>query len=87
MMRTMTLKQLAQRCTVQAPAHDVSFAAVNTDSRTLKRGELFVALRGDQFDGHDFLPRIAAQGACAAVVERLNREVALPQNTGCVAPT
>ncbi len=34
---------------------DVSFSAVSTDSRTLPRGALFVALRGERFDGHRFL--------------------------------
>ncbi len=40
----------------------------STDSRSLKKGEVFVALVGEQFDGHDFIERAAAQGASAAVV-------------------
>ncbi len=39
-----------------------------TDSRTLTEGALFVALRGAQFDGHDFLAQAQARGACAALV-------------------
>ena len=43
---------------------------VCTDSRQVKTGDLFFALRGGQFDGHDFLRETAEKGACAAVVER-----------------
>jgi UDP-N-acetylmuramoyl-tripeptide--D-alanyl-D-alanine ligase len=49
---------------------DARFAGVSTDSRSLKAGELFVALRGERFDGHDFLAAAAAQGAAGALVDR-----------------
>lgn len=50
---------------------DASFGRVTTDSRELRRGDLFVALRGERFDGHAFLPAVAAAGAAGAVVSRL----------------
>ena len=40
---------------------------VHTDTRTLRAGDLFVALSGDKFDAHDFLPLAATQGAVAAL--------------------
>lgn len=43
---------------------------VSTDSRTLRPGELFFALKGRRFDGHDFLPEARGKGAAGAVVER-----------------
>ncbi|HSN92172.1 MAG TPA: UDP-N-acetylmuramoyl-tripeptide--D-alanyl-D-alanine ligase, partial [Anaeromyxobacteraceae bacterium] len=43
-------------------------AGVSTDTRTLAAGCLFVALRGERFDAHQFLPEAAARGASAAVV-------------------
>ncbi len=46
------------------------FAGVATDSREQQPGALFVALRGERFDGHDFLPAAAARGATAALVAR-----------------
>ena len=49
---------------------DVRFEAVSTDSRTIGRGELFVALRGERFDGHGFLGAAATRGAAAALVDR-----------------
>src|SRR6266498_4629358 len=42
---------------------------ISTDSRTLKHGELFVALRGENFDGHDFVQAAAKAGAAGAIVE------------------
>ena len=42
---------------------------INTDSRTLKRGELFVALRGENFDGHNFVESAARAGAAGAIVD------------------
>lgn len=46
------------------------FQPVSIDTRTLQPGDLFVALVGDNFDGHKFVKIAEAQGACAAVVEK-----------------
>ena len=48
----------------------VAFARVQSDSRSLLPGDLFVALRGERFDAHDFLPSARAAGAVAALAER-----------------
>ncbi|MBQ0958217.1 UDP-N-acetylmuramoyl-tripeptide--D-alanyl-D-alanine ligase [Ideonella sp. 4Y11] len=56
----------------------VSFARVHTDTRTLQPGDLFVALRGERFDAHDFLPQARAAGAVAALAERGLAEAGLP---------
>src|SRR5690606_29353131 len=57
-------------------AHDVrvsgapgDFSAVSTDSRSIKPGELFLALRGERFDGHAFVRDVLQAGAAAAVVD------------------
>lgn len=57
---------------------DASFGSVSTDSRTAQAGALFVALRGETFDAHDFLDQVAARGVAAVVVERLPEGWTLP---------
>jgi UDP-N-acetylmuramoyl-tripeptide--D-alanyl-D-alanine ligase len=47
---------------------NVVFTRVTTDSRSLAPGDLFVALRGERFDGHDFVPAALRSGAVAAIV-------------------
>ena len=44
------------------------FRSVSTDTRTLKKGELFLAIRGENFDGHDYLKKAATQGAQGGIV-------------------
>lgn len=56
---------------------DVTFTAVGSDSRGLGGGELFVALKGPNFDGHDFIGAAEAAGAVAAMLSR-SVETALP---------
>ncbi|MFH1549487.1 MAG: UDP-N-acetylmuramoyl-tripeptide--D-alanyl-D-alanine ligase [Planctomycetota bacterium] len=51
------------------PVRDFTVTSVSIDSRTLERGDLFFAVRGDRFDGHDFVTEALDRGACAAVVE------------------
>lgn len=48
---------------------NVTFSEVSTDSRKITGGELFIALRGDNFDGHEFVAAAKARGAAAAVVD------------------
>jgi UDP-N-acetylmuramoyl-tripeptide--D-alanyl-D-alanine ligase len=45
---------------------------VNTDSRKITSGDVFVALVGDKFDAHKFIPQVAAAGAAAVVVSKIN---------------
>ncbi|MEA5569404.1 UDP-N-acetylmuramoyl-tripeptide--D-alanyl-D-alanine ligase [Anabaena sp. UHCC 0399] len=44
-------------------------SGIQTDSRIIKPGEVFLALRGEKFDGHEFVPTAIAQGAIAAIVD------------------
>lgn len=54
--------------TVVGPEADQ--AVISTDSRSVRPGQVFVAIRGERFDGHDFLPQAAAAGARLLIVER-----------------
>lgn len=55
-------------CDVPAPA--MSIGGVSTDSRSIRPGDLYFALRGPRFDGHEFVAHAFLAGASAAVVER-----------------
>ncbi len=59
-------------------AMGIEFAGICTDTRTLRAGDLYVALRGDRFDGHAFVAQAFAGGAAGAVVSELPEGVDLP---------
>ena len=54
--------------TVALPRGPGAIAGITTDSRSIKPGQVFVALRGERFDGHDYLESAVAAGAAAVVV-------------------
>ena len=58
---------------------DVPLRGVGTDTRQLAPGMLFVAIRGERVDGHDFLAQASAAGAAGALVERRVPDAQLPQ--------
>ena len=49
----------------------LSISRVSTDSRAIKKGDLFVAIKGDNFDGHNFVNKAISQGASAVVVSHI----------------
>ncbi|MBI4005411.1 MAG: UDP-N-acetylmuramoyl-tripeptide--D-alanyl-D-alanine ligase [Gammaproteobacteria bacterium] len=53
---------------------DVRFSGCSTDSRKVNNGELFIALKGNRFDGHDFLKNAKQHGASAALVQKANEQ-------------
>jgi UDP-N-acetylmuramoyl-tripeptide--D-alanyl-D-alanine ligase len=57
---------------------DLPFTRVHTDTRSLQPGDLFVALKGERFDAHDFLPQAQGQGALAAIAHHGLAEAGLP---------
>ena len=63
-----TLAEFARACGGTLRGADAPYSDVVTDSRTLKRGQLFVALRGPNFDGHDFVGAARRAGAAGALV-------------------
>src|SRR2546421_1983961 len=70
-MEALTLRQIAEFAggTIENGNRDATISRVSTDSRTLKAGDLFVPLRGENFDGHQFIQQAAERGAVGAMVE------------------
>ena len=66
----MNLQEAAQAMHGTLAGETIGFSGVSTDSRKLAAGELFVALQGENFDGHDYLATVRQAGAVAAVVAR-----------------
>jgi len=77
-MSMFTLSQAAQWLNARLIGADVNIRGVGTDTRTLQPGELFVALSGPRFDGHEFAAQAEAAGAAALLVSR-ELETHLPQ--------
>jgi UDP-N-acetylmuramoyl-tripeptide--D-alanyl-D-alanine ligase len=73
-----TLQDAANLTGGRLVGEDRPFGCVSTDSRTLKPGALFVALRGPNFNGTEFVPAAAARGAIGALVENASLS-AVPQ--------
>lgn len=83
MFKALQLSQLVDPLNATLHGDDVQFNVLNTDSRKITSGQLFVALRGEFFDGHTYLADVAKRGAVAAVVEAYQPDINLPQL--CVA--
>jgi len=81
-MKAISLVQVCEALGLAQPAgpaqREMMVAAVCTDTRHMQERSLFVALRGERFDGHDFLHQAAAGGAVAALIER--KPPRLPQD-------
>lgn len=70
MIGNMTLSLLAQELDGELLGEDVMFSNVSTDTRSLKRGDLYLALVGENFDGNNFIKEAERAGAGSAVISR-----------------
>ena len=66
----MSLNALATELSAPAVDIDVEFRGVTIDSRKICEGQLFIAIHGERFDGHDYVDAAYQSGAVAALVER-----------------
>ncbi len=84
-MERLSLSQIAEWAggKIVAGASASEITRLSTDSRTLQPGDLFVPLRGENFDGHQFLAQAAERGASAALVDE-KCDVKLPANLAVV---
>jgi UDP-N-acetylmuramoyl-tripeptide--D-alanyl-D-alanine ligase len=79
MLKALKLSELTSALNARLIAADATFNGVSIDSRAIAPGQLFVALAGPRFDGHDYLNEVAGKGAVAALVEREVTNSTLPQ--------
>lgn len=79
-MEPRSLQQIARDCagTVRGGDAQAVVRRVCTDSRAVETGDLFVALKGDRFDGHKYLAEVAGRGAVGALVEASMGDLPLP---------
>jgi UDP-N-acetylmuramoyl-tripeptide--D-alanyl-D-alanine ligase len=73
-----SLAQLTTLIAGSSMTRDAAFEGVSTDSRTVAPGALFVALRGETFDAHDFLGQVVEKKVAAVVVDRLPENFPVP---------
>jgi UDP-N-acetylmuramyl pentapeptide synthase len=73
-----TLAAVAEKLDARLIGDDAGFASVSIDTRKLDDGDLFIAVKGDKFDGNDFVVDAHAKGAAGALVSR-RAETELPQ--------
>ena len=69
----MVLSKAVPAIHAELHGNDAEFDGVSTDSRSVRPGQLFVALKGPNFDGHEYVGQAIKSGAVAAMVEMLMR--------------
>jgi UDP-N-acetylmuramoyl-tripeptide--D-alanyl-D-alanine ligase len=74
----MSLTEIAQILGCQSPKQDSAIHGVSRDTRHISPGNLYIAIQGERFDGHNFINEAAKQGATAALVSR-KVDAAIPQ--------
>ncbi len=79
MIHPFTLSTLVEPLHARLVGGDATFTGVSIDSRSVVQGQLFVALSGPRFDGHDYLAEVQGKGAVAALVQREVPGIDLPQ--------
>ena len=73
-----TAKKISEVVGFNGKVIDVEIGNITTDSRKIKKGDLFIAVKGEKFDGHSFVKQALEQGAELAIVDHLLENV--PEN-------
>lgn len=83
---TFPLAYVARACAgiLVRGTEDAAGSRISTDSRTAQPGDVFFALKGDRFDGHDYVAAVARAGATAVVVGPAPLPADLPENTAVI---
>ncbi len=73
---TIEMMQITGGRWIHRPVSDLAITGISTDTRTIQTGDCFVALKGENFDGHDYLKQALEKGAASLVIERDHTEQA-----------
>ena len=86
-MKELTLRKIAEAChgTVAPEAETVTVTGVQSDSRRVRPGDLFVAIKGEKADGHDFVAMAASLGAKAALAILSATSCCMVRSISCIA--
>lgn len=74
----MMVMELAAFISGKLIGKDTLFNGISTDTRTLAKGDVYIALKGDNFDGHNFIEAAVEKGAAAIIVEELPSNLTVP---------
>lgn len=77
-MRPLSVKDITAAVNGRLIGESRNVTSVSTDTRKISTGSLFIALKGDRFDGHDYIP-VASQNGAAAIMTERECEIATPQ--------
>ncbi|WP_366143869.1 UDP-N-acetylmuramoyl-tripeptide--D-alanyl-D-alanine ligase [Methyloprofundus sp.] len=77
-MMTLTLNEISEILKAELVGTSVPISGLSIDTRTLSRGDIYLAIKGEQFDGHDFIAQAQQQGAGALIVSKKG-DTDLPQ--------
>ncbi|MEO1882018.1 MAG: UDP-N-acetylmuramoyl-tripeptide--D-alanyl-D-alanine ligase [Methyloprofundus sp.] len=77
-MITLTLNEISEILKAELVGTSVPISGLSIDTRTLSRGDIYLAIKGEQFDGHDFIAQAQQQGAGALIVSKKG-DTDLPQ--------
>ena len=82
-MRPMTLKEIASACggrlVSSENANELTINDITIDSRTVKEGSLYIPIKGQRFDGHDFIDQVFENGAVCTLTESERTDLTKPQ--------
>ena len=67
----MKLSTLAGKLNGKLLGPDANYTEVSLDTRSIKPNDIFIAIRGERFDGHDFIELAKQRGAAAALVDHV----------------
>ena len=74
-MKEITSQKLAEILGCDVAQADIAINKISTDSRQVDEHSLFIALRGERFDAHDFVADVVAKGCPLAVVDHLLKDI------------